>query len=140
MKKYTENSITVDAVFKYPFMFSQDDVIAFAEATGDKNPMHLDDEYAKQTIFKRRILHGFLGGSVFSKVFGTIFPGEGTIYIKQNMSFFKPMYTDTQYTAVFTVLETIPEKYRALVKTEILNSDEVVITTGEALISHTSIY
>ena len=132
--------ITLNKTFEYQFKFSQDDVISFAEATGDKNPIHLDDTYAKNTIFKRTILHGFLGGSVFSKVFGTMFPGEGTIYLKQNMSFFKPMFTEVDYVAVFTVMEIFPQKNRAMVKTEILNNDKEIITTGEALISHKDIY
>ena len=70
--------------YQTSFSFSQNDIIMFAELTGDKNPIHLDEEVAKNTIFGKRILHGFLGASIFSKVFGTIFPGEGTIYIKQN--------------------------------------------------------
>lgn len=132
--------IQPQATFEYPFEFSQKDVIAFAEATGDKNPIHLDEAYAKKTIFKKRILHGFLGGSIFSKVFGTIFPGEGTIYLNQSMHFYKPMVTNVPYTAVFTVLETYPAKHRALVKTEILDDKKEVVTTGEALISHHSIH
>ncbi len=134
-----DNSMKLNTTFEYPFKFSQKDVVNFAEATGDKNPIHLDEEYAKKTLFKRRILHGFLGGSIFSKVFGTLFPGEGTIYLKQNMSFYKPMFTDVSYKAVFTIVEIFPQKNRALVRTDILNGDKDIITTGEALISHKSI-
>jgi 3-hydroxybutyryl-CoA dehydratase len=134
-----ENRIQLNEVFEYNFEFYQEDVIAFAEATGDKNPIHLDEEYAKNSPFKRRILHGFLGGSVFSKVFGTLFPGEGTIYLKQNMSFYKPMFTNEKYTAVFTIIEIYPLKNRALVKTEIINIAKEIVTSGEALISHKSI-
>jgi 3-hydroxybutyryl-CoA dehydratase len=125
-----------DQVFLYPFSFNQNDVVSFAEASGDKNPLHLDEEYGRKSIFKRRILHGFLGGSIFSKVFGTVFPGEGTIYLKQNMSFLKPMFVNTDYTAKFSVLEVISEKNRALVKTEIIDELNNVIITGEALIQH----
>ncbi len=129
----------MEANFEYSFRFTQEDVIKFAEASGDNNPVHLDKEFAKKSIFKRTILHGFLGGSVFSKVFGTINPGFGTIYLKQTMSFYKPMFTLTDYRAVFTVLEVIPEKNRALVKTEILDLENNVIIGGEALIQHESI-
>src|SRR6478752_7093968 len=90
------------AVYTHGFSFSQEEVNRFAEVTGDCNPIHLDESYAASTAFKRPIMHGFLGGSIFSKVFGTLFPGEGTIYLKQSMSFVKPMYTDTAYEAVFT--------------------------------------
>lgn len=136
MKGYMENKIELNATFEYSFKFSQKDVNAFAEATGDKNPIHLDEEYAKSTTFKRRIIHGFLGGSIFSKVFGTLFPGEGTIYLKQDMSFFKPMFTDENYTANFKIIEVFPLKHRALVKTQIINSENEIVITGEALISH----
>jgi len=125
--------------YTYKFQFSQDDVVAFAEATGDKNPIHLDEGYAEKSLFKKRILHGFLGGSVFSKVFGTLYPGEGTIYLNQSMSFYKPMVVEEQYTAVFVILEIYSLKNRALVKTEILDQDAEVVTTGEALIKHANI-
>src|SRR5882757_5472959 len=96
--------------YTYEFNFSQADVIAFANATGDKNPVHLDEAYAAKTMFKRPIMHGMLSASLFSKVFGTLFPGEGTIYLKQTLSFLRPMYVDTKYEAHFTVKEVVPEK------------------------------
>lgn len=134
-----ENKVQLNGVFKYDFEFTQKDVINFAEATGDKNPIHLDEEYAKNFLFKKRILHGFLGGSVFSKVFGTIFPGEGTIYLKQSMTFHKPMFVNEKYTAVFKIIKIFSEKKRALVETNIKNLKDEIITSGEALISHSSI-
>ena len=65
-----DNTIKVGDTFTYSFQFTQEDVIKFAEASGDFNPIHLDSTYAKNSIFGRTIIHGFLGGSVFSKVFG----------------------------------------------------------------------
>jgi|ERR1017187_4121074 acyl dehydratase len=116
-------------VYKYAFSFTQKDVENFAKVTGDNNPIHLDNAYAAQTVFKKPIMHGFLGGSIFSKVFGTLFPGEGTIYMKQSMAFTKPMFVDTKYEAVFTVTEVIKEKHRAIVETIIQEAE-----TGEATI------
>ena len=127
--------IEAGQIYKHAFSFSQNDVEKFAEVTGDKNPIHLDNNYAAQTVFKRPIMHGFLGGSIFSKVFGTLFPGEGTIYLKQSMAFVKPMYVDTQYEAVFTVREVIKEKNRAIIDTIIneLSSGDATIK-GEATV------
>lgn len=125
--------------FNYSFRFNQKDVNAFAEASGDTNPIHLDEDYAKNTIFKRRIIHGFLGGSVFSKVFGTLFPGEGTIYLKQDLSFYRPMHTGENYNAVFKVKKVIPEKNRAIIETIIIDASKNVIISGEALIQHDTI-
>lgn len=131
--------ITLGSEFQYNFKFNQKNVIDFATATGDNNPIHLDEEYAKSTIFKKRILHGFLGGSVFSKVFGTIFPGNGTIYLKQNMTFYSPMFIDTDYIAKFKIIEVDVAKNRALVSTEIFDNDNQLIIGGEALIKHQNI-
>lgn len=134
-----DNKITVGSVFEYEFSFEQEDVIKFADASGDFNPIHLDEEYAKSSIFKRTIIHGFLGGSVFSKVFGTIFPGNGTIYLKQDLSFFKPMFTIEKYTAKFEVIETDAIKNRAVVRTSVCDKNDEIVIKGEALIKHPNI-
>lgn len=134
-----KNSIYLGSEYQFNFKFDQNDVINFAKASGDDNPIHLDDEYAKKTIFKKRILHGFLGGSVFSKVFGTLYPGNGTIYLKQNMSFYKPMFVETDYVAKFKVVEIDSIKNRAKVTTEIYDNENQLIIGGDALIKHPSI-
>lgn len=122
-------------VFSYEFQFSQKDVEEFARVTGDNNPVHLNPEYAAKTMFKRPIMHGMLGASLFSKVFGTMFPGEGTIYLKQSLNFLKPMYVDTPYVAELTVKEIIPDKNRAIVETLIKDqASGNVCTSGEAVI------
>jgi 3-hydroxybutyryl-CoA dehydratase len=134
-----KNSIYIGSEYQFYFKFDQNDVINFAKASGDDNPIHLDDEYAKNTIFKKRILHGFLGGSVFSKVFGTLYPGNGTIYLKQNMSFYKPMFVETNYVAKFKVIEIDSIINRAKVTTEIYDDENQLIIGGDALIKHPSI-
>ncbi|HRG58861.1 MAG TPA: MaoC family dehydratase [Bacteroidia bacterium] len=122
-------------IFKHEFSFTQNDIIKFAEVTGDKNPVHLNAEYAATTMFKVPIMHGMLGASLFSKVFGTLFPGEGTIYLKQSLSFLKPMYVDTMYEAVFTVKEVNVEKHRAIIETLIHEkSTGAICTSGEATV------
>jgi 3-hydroxybutyryl-CoA dehydratase len=135
-----KNRITVGDTFEYPFSFVQKDVIKFAEASGDFNPIHLDEEFAKNSIFRKTIIHGFLGGSVFSKVFGTIFPGNGTIYLKQDLSFYKPMFTNQNYKATFEIIDSDVSKNRAVVKTIILDDLNEIVIKGEALIKHSSIY
>ena len=86
------------------FLFTQEDVNKFAELTGDNNPIHLDKNYAQKSQFGCRIMHGFLSASIFSKVFGTAFPGNA-IYLEQNLKFQKPMHCNREYTAQFKVLE-----------------------------------
>lgn len=126
--------VRIDSQFEHLFSFKQEDVVAFANVTGDNNPVHLDESYAASTMFKKPIMHGMLGATVFSKVFGTMFPGEGTIYLSQSLTFLKPMYVNENYKALFSVKELMLEKNRALFSTEIFNSDGKLVMTGEALV------
>jgi acyl dehydratase len=127
--------IQLNDIYKHEFSFSQADIVKFAEVTGDKNPVHLDANYAATTMFKVPIMHGMLGASLFSKVFGTLFPGEGTIYLKQSLSFMKPMFVDTSYEAVFTVKEVNTDKHRAIIETVILDKlTGAICTNGEATV------
>ncbi|MDJ1503988.1 MaoC family dehydratase [Xanthocytophaga agilis] len=126
--------LEVNQIYTHDFSFSQKDVEAFATVTGDTNPLHLDAEFAAKTIFRKPIIHGFLGGSVFSKVLGTQFPGEGSIYLKQSMEFVQPMLVGVVYQAVFTVLEILP-KSSARIETKIIEVEtQKVVTTGEAIV------
>ncbi|MGZ3861648.1 MAG: MaoC family dehydratase [Bacteroidia bacterium] len=127
--------ITNGQTYTHDFKFTQAEVTAFAEVTGDKNPVHTDAAYAAKTFFKKPIMHGMLGASLFSKVFGTLFPGEGTIYLKQSLSFLKPMYVDVDYVAEFVVKEVIKDKNRAVIETLIKDKNTgLVCTSGEAVV------
>jgi acyl dehydratase len=110
-------------VYKETFSFTQEDVNKFAQLTGDTNPIHIDPSYAANTIFKRPIMHGILGASVLSKVLGTQFPGEGTVYLKQEMNFKRPMYVDQNYDAVMTVKELNKDKHTAIIETKIVEKE-----------------
>jgi acyl dehydratase len=123
----------------HEFSFSQQDVNQFAVFTGDSNPLHTDAAYAAKTPFKRPIMHGFLGGSIFSKVLGTLFPGEGSIYLKQTMEFVSPMFADVLYQAVFTVKEILPNSI-ALIETQVVDkATRTIAITGEALVRNKKI-
>ncbi len=124
--------LQVGQKYIHKFSYTQDQVNAFAEVTGDNNPVHLDEKYASNTIFKRPIAHGMLGASMFSKVFGTLFPGEGTIYLNQSLNFLRPMYVEEPYEATFEVVEIISEKNRAIITTSISNNEGKIVLSGEA--------
>lgn len=128
--------INIGDTFEHSFSFTQEDVVLFAKVTGDNNPVHLDEVYAANTIFKRPIIHGMLGATVFSKVFGTMFPGEGTIYLNQNLQFLRPMLVDTNYIAQFEVIEIDREKHRATITTIVLNEDGKKVVDGSAILMH----
>jgi len=106
----------------------------FARATGDHNPIHLDDAAAAKSIFKRRVAHGMLSAGILSGVIGMQFPGEGTIYLSQTMKFLAPVFIGDTLTLNLKVLERIPEKKRVRLETVIANQDRKVVFTGEAVV------
>ena len=131
----------VNATFDHFFQFTQDQVVRFAELTGDDNPLHLDAEYAATTNFKRPIIHGMLGATVFTKVLGTQFPGFGSVYLKQTLEFLRPMFVDTEYKAVFTIKSIQEEKHIAEIATEIVDvSTRKVVTRGVATMINEKIF
>lgn len=121
--------------YEKEFSFSQKDVEAFAAISGDFNPIHVDASYAANTVYKKPIIHGFLGGSVFSKILGMEFPGEGTVYLNQTISFKRPMYADILYKAVITVKEVDFSKSKAVLETKVLEAaTSKPNMTGEATV------
>ena len=121
--------------YSHEFKFSQDEVNRFAEVTGDLNPVHINPDFAANTIFKKPVMHGMLGAALFSKVFGVLFPGEGTIYLKQSLNFLRPMFVDIDYTAEFRVIEIIKDKNTAIVETVIKDKQTgKVCIKGEATV------
>lgn len=118
--------------YTHEVSFTQADVVKFAEITGDFNPIHIDEEYAAKTIFKKPIVHGFLSAAVFSKVFGTLFPGEGTIYLSQEMKFMAPVFVNVNYEAQFEVLDVNVEKHLGVINCTLLNPDGVACIVGVA--------
>ena len=127
----------LNAVHRSVFRFSQTDVIDFARVTGDTNPLHLDADYAATTPFKRPIIHGMLGASIFTKVLGTEFPGYGSVYLSQTMEFLRPMFVDTDYEAVFTVKSINSEKHTAEILGELRDAQTGKVTTrGVATLMH----
>jgi 3-hydroxybutyryl-CoA dehydratase len=89
------------------------DIAAFAEISGDKNPVHLDAQYAAGTMFKERIAHGMLSAAYISAVFGMKLPGPGAIYISQTLNFKAPVKIGDTVVTTVKVAELIPEKRRA---------------------------
>ena len=110
---------------------TESDVVLFAAVTGDTNPMHLNAEYAKDTIFGERIAHGMLAAGLITKVLGTQLPGPGTIYLSQSLKFRAPVRIGQTVTATVEVVALHPERHRATLRTLCTVAGEPVLE-GEA--------
>ena len=118
--------------YTYNVTFNQSNVNTFAEITGDNNPIHLDADFAANTIFGKPIVHGFYSASVFSMVFGTKFPGQGTIYLYQDMKFLTPVFVEQPYKAKFEVLEVNTEKHIGTIKCVLEDENGKIVIEGIA--------
>lgn len=107
------------------------DIKAFAAISGDKNPVHVNDEYASSSRYKKRIAHGLLTSSFFSSLFGTKIPGEGCVYVSQTLKFKRPVYIDDTVTAMVEVVGVDVDARRVYFKTTCTVGRKVV-TDGEA--------
>jgi 3-hydroxybutyryl-CoA dehydratase len=109
------------------------DIVAYAGVSGDTNPIHLHDGFARSTRFGQRIAHGMLSAGFISAVIGTRLPGPGSVYISQTMNFMAPVLIGETITAVATITAIDEKRRRVNLKTQCLNGDKVVID-GEATI------
>jgi 3-hydroxybutyryl-CoA dehydratase len=107
------------------------DITAFADISGDRNPVHLDAAYAATTLFKERIAHGMLSAAYISAVFGMKLPGPGAIYISQTLAFKAPVKIGDTVVTTVKLVELIPEKKRARFETVCAVNGKAVLT-GEA--------
>lgn len=110
------------------------DVTLFAEVTGDMNPAHTDEAWAKNTKFGTRIAHGVLSAGLVSAVLGMKLPGPGTIYMGQQLKFTAPVRFNDTITAEVEVVEIIENK-RLRLRTTVVNQEGKAVLAGEALVS-----
>lgn len=108
------------------------DVYTFAGVTGDFNPVHINTEFAKNTMFKERIAHGMLSAGFISAVIGTSLPGANSIYVGQELSFKAPVKIGDTVTATVEVVEKIEEKKRVILRTTVTNQDGTLVVDGKA--------
>ena len=114
--------------------FSGKDVEDFVRLSGDANPLHVDDEFAKSKGFAGRLLHGALLASKFSYLVGMIIPGKNGLYISQELNFHKPILMDEQFTIKGMVVRKSEATRIVEIKTEIFNSKNEIAVEGRALV------
>ncbi len=118
---------------------SVEEIRQYAEVSGDVNPVHVDEEFAKKTRFGGRIAHGMWTASLISAVLGTKLPGPGTIYLSQTMAFKGPVRPGETVTAVVKVLKVLEDKRIITLETYCENDTGRRILEGEAVVLHESI-
>ena len=131
----TIDQLKVGDVAEFAKTVTETDIYLYAGITGDFNPAHINEAYAKNTFFKTRIAHGMLTAGFISAIIANQLPGPGTIYLKQELSFLAPVRIGDTITGRVEVLELIPDKNRARLKTSCSNQDGVVVLSGEGVVS-----
>ena len=111
---------------------SEYDVYAFAGVTGDFNPVHVNAEFAKNSLFKQRIAHGMISAGLIWAVLGTELPGIDTIYMNQELSFLAPVLYGDTLTATVECIEKDDKKHRIIFRTTVTNQNDKLVTDGKA--------
>ena len=120
---------------KYVRTVTSEDIEMFGQVSGDYNPLHFNEDWAKTTMFKGRIAHGILTATYVSTVIGMKLPGPGTIYISQNMKFRRPVRIGDTITARVEVISKNDEKEFLTLKTACINQEDKVVLDGEAVVT-----
>lgn len=127
------NEFSVGQAATYSRTISETDIVLFAGVSGDDNPVHLNEIYAAESMFKGRIAHGMLTASYISTVIGTRLPGPGTIYLAQNLKFRAPVRAGDTVTATVTIKEIDPVK-RRLSLTTVCTVGDTTVVEGDAVV------
>jgi acyl dehydratase len=117
--------------------FTEKDVIQFANISTDTNPIHLDKNFAADSVFGQRVVHGMLIASLFSALVGVKLPGEGTIYLGQSLNFKAPVFIGEQVTASVEILKIREDKPIVTLGTLCINSEGQTVVDGEAVVKVT---
>lgn len=128
------NEIKIGDKAYFAKTISESDIIQYAGITGDVNPIIVDEEFAKKTPFKKRLVHGMLIASFFSNIVGTKLPGPGTTHISYKVKFIKPAYIGDTIQTKVEVLEINKEKNTILLDVECMNQNGILIMKGNGVV------
>ena len=116
-------------------VITDDDILMYSRITGDLNPVHVNEKYAKGTGFGGRIAQGMLVAGFISSLLGTVLPGPGSIYMSQQLRFLAPVRPGDHVTARVKVTDWAPKKGVIKLLTEVINQDNITVITGTAHLS-----
>ena len=130
----TYDELRVGEKAQFSKTISESDIYLYSGITGDLNPAHINEAYARKTTFKTRIAHGMLVAGLISGVIATQLPGPGTIYVQQTLNFLAPVQIGDTITAMVEVFEK-QKKKKVRMKTVCVNQEGQLVLDGEALVS-----
>ena len=131
IKEACFETLRMGQTFTTSNVVSEEDIIKFSEVTGDVNPIHLDEDYARESIFGERIAHGMIAAGYISAIFGTHFPGPGSIYLSQSLKFRAPVKIGDRVDTTVTIVDRNEKRKRVRLNCECKVGD-IVVLTGDA--------
>ncbi|PAV27006.1 3-hydroxybutyryl-CoA dehydratase [Tamilnaduibacter salinus] len=133
LENITYNELSVGDSATFSRTLTERELLLFAAVSGDVNPVHLDSEFAANSLFGERIAHGMWSGSLISAALATVLPGPGTIYLGQDLSFRQPVRLNDTLTVTLTVAEKKP-KNRVIIECVVTNQNGEAVTQGNATV------
>ena len=132
LSNFTYNEIQIGQTARYTKKIEQQDITLFAAASGDVNPVHLDDDYASTTPFKERIAHGMLTGAVISAALAMELPGPGTIYLSQTLRFRLPVRIGDTVSVLLEVTDKRDKRQFVTLDCKAFNQNDKLVASGTA--------
>lgn len=134
MTIFQYSDLKIGQIAEYKRTITEQDIEKFADVSGDHNPIHLDEDFARKTFFKGRIAHGMLSVSFISTTLAQELPGPGSIYLKQEVSFKKPVRIGDTITARVEIIDKDDEKERITLGTTCVNQNNELVVDGKAVV------
>lgn len=134
MKELAFADIKVGDTASFSKTVTESDIVSYAGRTGDFNPVHIDAEFARESMFKERVAHGMLVAGFISAVLGTQLPGPNAIYMGQTLAFKLPVKIGDTVTAEVTVAEKRDDKRILKLKTTVSNQRGELVVDGSAVV------
>ena len=134
MNEYTFDELSIGQKESFTKQITKEDILLFSKISGDKNPLHLDEEYAKATEFKKCVVFGMLGSIMHSALAGMHLPGKYSLILKEESSFISPIYLGDKLTIIGEIVEKKEFGKLIFIETKILNKDEKNIIRGKLVV------